>query len=655
MKIFNRIQYRLLAVILVVVLVPLIGTSLYGNWFTSGILREQALSQARNDTNQAVSQIDHLLSDVGKDVLFLSELSSLQSLMQARSEGDQASAYHWRQIVENDFITFSRQRGIYDQIRYINKDGMEIIRVDSDGIQVTPIPKEELQDKSGRYYFSQAVNLAKGATLISPLDLNRERSGIETPHQPVIRYATPIVDQDGERHGVVIVNVLANKLLDIVQDMNKRRHSPVFLVDQDGYYLVHPDTTREWGGPNDLDSGFRLQQDYPEAQASILTGEPGELVTERALVYSPVHPNPDDPSYYWTLVYDGSLATLFLPVWQFRYTAFFILILATVIAAVMAFWLAQNFTEPIRSLREGVEQLRKGGLDEPVEVSTNDEIGDLAHAFNDMAYQLDISQRQRQQLLDRVISAQEDERQLVAYDIHDGLIQRLVGARLHLSNYIRTRDKIAYGSEPQDSDGLFQVSENQVLRHRNAPKAERSLQRSSEHLGAAIAEGRQLIEGLRPTVLDDLGLVAAVRKLTTQMCDMGECQLLQFASNCDGEQFSPNVEMTAFRIAQEALSNVRRHAQTPKLRVEIMRSDNTLNLLFQDWGIGFDIESKRGWCECIGLVSMRERANLVDGQWEIDSRPGNGTTIRVTLPLDEFSTSSLDTRDSSENDPQSTP
>jgi len=606
-KIFHRIQYRLLAVILIVVLVPLIGTALYGNWITSNILEEHELGQAYNETEQAAQQIESFLSGVSDDVLFLAELSSLQSLLQARHDGAKVSIAHWRQITEDDFISFSQGRGIYDQIRYICQDGMEIIRVDSDGMHVYPIPEEELQNKSGRYYFSQAVRLPQGAFFISPLDLNREHGEIETPHQPVIRYATPVFDPAGNRQGIVIVNVLADKFLDIVQDMNKRWDSPIFLVDQDGYYLVHPDGTREWGGPNDLDTGFQLQKDYPEVQTAILAGESGELVRDRALVYAPVHPNPDTLTHFWVLVYDGSLQTLFRPIWQFRYTAIFILILATVVAVVMAFWLAQNLTAPIRSLREGVEQLRRGDLRGPVEVSTKDEIGDLAHAFNDMADQLDISQRQRQRLLDRVITAQEDERRLVAYDIHDGLIQRLVGARLQLSNYIRQRQQ-------------------------NTEKAERSLQRTNEHLGAAIAEGRQLIEGLRPTLLDDLGLVAAVRRLATQMCDIRECPL-QFESNCANERFSPSVEMTAYRIAQEALSNVRRHAQSPKLRVEIMRSEQALDLLFQDWGVGFDIPSKRGQCQCIGLVSMRERASLIGGLWQIDSAPGSGTIVRVSLPL----------------------
>ena len=235
-KFFNRIQYRLLAVILIVVLVPLIGTGLYGNWITSKILREDALGQSLSESRQAAKQIETFLGQVSEDVLFLAELSSLQSLLQARSDGDEEGIAHWRQVAAEDFIAFSRQRGIYDQIRYISEDGMEYIRVDSDGVRVYPVLDGKLQNKAHRYYFTQSIDLSQGEILISPLDLNREYGRIEEPYQAVIRYATPVFDRGGERQGIVIVNVFADKFLDIVQDMNRRRDSAVFLVDQEGYY-----------------------------------------------------------------------------------------------------------------------------------------------------------------------------------------------------------------------------------------------------------------------------------------------------------------------------------------------------------------------------------------------------------------------------------
>ncbi len=179
MKIFNRIQYRLLAVILLVVLIPLIGTGLYGNWITSKILKEDALSRSLSESKQTAKQIETFLSGVSEDVLFLAELSSLQSLLQARSDRDEDGVAYWRQVAAGDLIAFSRQRGIYDQIRYISEDGMENLRVDSDGFRAYPIPDEELQDKAHRYYFEQAVDLPPGEISISPLDLNREYGEIE--------------------------------------------------------------------------------------------------------------------------------------------------------------------------------------------------------------------------------------------------------------------------------------------------------------------------------------------------------------------------------------------------------------------------------------------------------------------------------------------
>jgi len=136
---------------------------------------------------------------------------------------------------------------------------------------------------------------------------------------------------------------------------------------------------------------------------------------------------------------------------------------------------------------------------------------------------------------------------------------------------------------------------------------------------------------LRPAALTKTELGDLLRQLTEAIASRsGVPVTLTTEGEC---VLPPDVRIALYRIAQEALSNVRRHAQSPKLRVEIMRSEQALDLLFQDWGVGFDIPSKRGQCQCIGLVSMRERASLIGGLWQIDSAPGAGTIVRVSLPL----------------------
>ncbi len=140
-------------------------------------------------------------------------------------------------------------------------------------------------------------------------------------------------------------------------------------------------------------------------------------------------------------------------------------------------------------------------------------------------YEVLAEHRQRlSRLVEDLINAQEEERKIVAYDLHDGLIQYLVGARMHLRSFTALRDT-------------------------NPQAAEEALEAGMAHLATAISEGRRVIEGLRPTLLDDMGLAAAIGELTRQMALAAgwEIELDLATAN---QQFPPSVEITAFRIVQ---------------------------------------------------------------------------------------------------------
>ncbi len=606
-KPLNRIQYKLLIAFLIVVLLPLIGTGLYGNRITSRVLQNNALDNAKNEAALQAEQINSFLDSAEEDILFLSELGSVQSLVAAQSAGNQERIESWLRQVQSDFTTFSKQRKIYYQIRYLTGDGREFIRIESGGRAPRPVAKKNLQDKSNRYYFQETIQLNKGDVFVSPLDLNRERGAIELPYKPVIRYATPVFDDLGIKHGIVVVNIFADKFLNIIRQAGNE-YTHVSLVDKDGYYLVNPDAQLEWGSPTDLATGQRLQNDYPAQSQKILSGQPGQNIENSAVVYIPIYPNPDDSSFFWVIVHDEPQDTIFASVWNFRVAAASILVLASVIAVVIAVWLARSLAAPIRTLRRGVEKFGRGELTELVPITTNDEIGELSNAFNEMAVALNKSKTQRQNLLEQLIHVQEEERRMVAYDIHDGLIQRLVGARLQLSNFIAQR------------------------RNRETAPAEQSLQRGIEHLSSSIAEGRRLIEGLRPAMLDDLGLTPALKELSEQIASEMQCNV-KFSSDLSKERLPAPIETTAYRIVQEALSNSRKHSQTQHLQVELKQKNGCLEITVQDWGVGFDTSNSEPDHNRIGLTSMQERASLVGGKCEINSEPGYGTIVKSSLPV----------------------
>ncbi len=210
--------------------------------------------------------------------------------------------------------------------------------------------------------------------------------------------------------------------------------------------------------------------------------------------------------------------------------------------------------------------------------------------------------RREQELLRRLLDLQERERQLVAYEIHDGMVQEMTAALMHL-------DAFHHHAGYQGSDDDFD--------------------RGRRLLRMAVDEARRLISGLRPPVLDELGIVAAIEYLINEA--RPEIPDIEFEHATTFERLAPPLESAVFRIVQEALSNVRKHSRSRTARIELTEQDQRLKVEVRDWGRGFDPDKVSG--ERFGLQGIRQRARLLGSTAEIDSRPGGGTVIRVELPL----------------------
>jgi signal transduction histidine kinase len=218
--------------------------------------------------------------------------------------------------------------------------------------------------------------------------------------------------------------------------------------------------------------------------------------------------------------------------------------------------------------------------------------------------ELDALKSERQQLL-RTLEFHERDRQLLAFEIHDGIVQDMTASLIFL-------DAAAGGATFADA--------------RDKEACERGLR----ILRDSLAEARRLIQGLIPVVLDERGLVNSLENLASRFRDDHGLDL-DLTTKVNFVHLTPAVEMVVLRIVQEALNNVVRHSQSPRAEVRVTQTDHQLRVGIQDWGLGFEplkVKKTR-----YGLAGMRERARLFGGTTEIDSFPGQGTRIIVTLPL----------------------
>jgi PAS domain S-box-containing protein len=259
---------------------------------------------------------------------------------------------------------------------------------------------------------------------------------------------------------------------------------------------------------------------------------------------------------------------------------------------------------------EGVHR-RKDGTTFPVEIRLALLIVGEKRLMLSLAR--DITDRKRaeealhdeQRLLRDMLDLLEQDRKLVAYEIHDGLAQQLTAAIYKFQAVELQKD-----SDPAAARKLFDESIG-LLRE-------------------ALAETRRLISGLRPEILDELGVVAAIDSLIAEHRKRGGPEI-EFSHPAEFERLAPPLESAAFRIVQECLTNACRYSQSPKVLVELQTAHERVQIHVQDWGIGFD--PARIGTGHFGLRGIRERARLLGGAASIQSELGQGTQIHIVLPL----------------------
>jgi two-component system NarL family sensor kinase len=211
-----------------------------------------------------------------------------------------------------------------------------------------------------------------------------------------------------------------------------------------------------------------------------------------------------------------------------------------------------------------------------------------------------------QNLLRRLIGAEEEERKRIAGELHDRM-----GVRFFELYYGIDRCRGAIGDD--------------------LPEARALLTRLGADARACGDEIRELMNGLRPSVLDDFGVSEALREYGAALQEQGELEV-QLAIDADAKAAQPEVNVALFRIAQEAVLNARKHSRARKLAIELAREDDgeELRLEIRDDGRGFDPRAPvRGR---FGLFTMRERAEACGGRLEIESAPGRGTRLRAVVP-----------------------
>lgn len=296
----------------------------------------------------------------------------------------------------------------------------------------------------------------------------------------------------------------------------------------------------------------------------------------------------------------------------------------------IAYGFSSVLTGPAYRLLETTRGLRQGDslLQSPADAK-NDRIGAVSDnkypmTFDEMSKELRRREEMRQKLLDKindgeqmrqkllnkVINAQEEERKRIARELHDQTGQSLTSLVVGLK----------------------------VLETHSSPETQKSIADLKLLTNKTLTEIHNLSIELRPSSLDDLGLIAALRQYTKEYTGKFGIEIDFQAIGLEGKRLPPTVEIALYRIVQEALTNVVKHAAATKVSVLIKPRDTSIVTIVEDNGKGFDVKEVFSSSKIehrLGLYGMQERASVIDGVLTVESTPGVGTTIFVEVPLGE--------------------
>lgn len=187
-----------------------------------------------------VEVVSNHFATIISDLQYLSKQNELLTMLDHGNDAE-------KRLIAKEYLSFVHLKTMYDQIRYLDESGMEIVRVNYNNGLPYVVQDHDLQFKGDRYYFKDMMALKAGQVFVSPLDLNVEKGKIESPLKPMIRFGVPVFGRNKQKRGMVVFNYLGNHMIEFIKETTQLSAGNIMLVNSSGYWLCSPVSENEWG------------------------------------------------------------------------------------------------------------------------------------------------------------------------------------------------------------------------------------------------------------------------------------------------------------------------------------------------------------------------------------------------------------------------
>jgi len=312
------------------------------------------------------------------------------------------------------------------------------------------------------------------------------------------------------------------------------------------------------------------------------------------------------PDLNWAILAEIDFEEAIIPIYRIRNEIVFLSIFITIAVFIIITFISRRITLPIKKLNSAATRISEGNFDTKLSVSSKDEIGELTQTFNTMVEKLKEQakelKKERAKRLRSMIDGQELEQQRLSRELHDSLGQQLIALKLKLENI--------------ETDSLLTES---ILR---------DIKKSFDN---TIEDIKRISNNLMPSVFAEFGMITSIRNLCDELSELGKTAIYFSADNIPGN-LSKLQKIYIFRIIQEGLNNILKHAQASKASVTLSCKDSVITIVISDNGKGFLYDTKINEVTH-GLLNMTARVSLLQGTINFDSQINSGTCISISLPV----------------------
>jgi len=405
LSITNRIS--LFSILLVALTGGIVTLIFYQS--STKILVEHALNDLTGQLAQESLTLTAKTETLHHDIRFLTRVPPIQGIIRATNNNGvdtegRSTLEEWRTRLEEIFSNRLQTKPEYFQIRFIDATGQELARVEQADGKTIAIPPSGLQNKAGRDYVVEALQLSADQVYLSDINLNREHGQVMEPYMPVLRVATPVFDPSGKVFGLVVINLnFSKELKRITEHHDKQAHS-LFVTENKGGYLVHPDPDRLYG--IDLGRPYRLQNDFPQLAVFFEPGNntknltllPEQTNSKLAMVYTKIPLGPSQPDRYIVVGLAHKYSDIVADQQEALGTTALWSLLLIVITILLAYGVSNLLVKPIKQIIQGIDDFRRTQKSGNLPTHRLDEIGDLARSFAELMGQVRTSQKQMHDL-----------------------------------------------------------------------------------------------------------------------------------------------------------------------------------------------------------------------------------------------------------------